>query len=203
MADDLSCALVLLAAGASSRMGRPKQLLPVNGQPLLRLIAERALTAPVSAVVVVLGAHAAEIAPCLNGLSVKIVVNENWAEGMGSSLQTGVKAISALAPAPRGVVIALGDQPDFSAAHVTHLVEMWRVSQSSIVASEANGVLMPPALFAASHFPELLSLRGDAGARSLFQLHAREVPFVPLAAACDLDTPEDYTDYLVRQNLSL
>lgn len=203
MADDFSCALVLLAAGASSRMGRPKQLLPVNGQPLLRLIAERALTAPVSAVVVVLGAHAAEIAPCLNGLSVKIALNENWAEGMGSSLRVGVKVTASLTPSPRGVVIALGDQPDFSAAHVTQLIAMWRASKSSIVASEANGVLMPPALFAANHFPELLSLRGDAGARSLFQLHSREVPFVPLATACDLDTPDDYTDYLVRQNLDL
>jgi molybdenum cofactor cytidylyltransferase len=203
MADDFSCALLLLAAGASSRMGRPKQLLPVDGQPLLRLIAERALTAPVSAVVVVLGAHVSEIAPCFAGLPVKIVVNENWAEGMGSSLRAGVEAISALTPAPQGVVIALGDQPDFSAAHVIHLIEMWRASHSSIVASEANGVLMPPALFAANHFPDLLSLRGDAGARSLFQLHTREVPFVPMAAACDLDTPEDYTAYLERGNLNL
>jgi molybdenum cofactor cytidylyltransferase len=198
MADDFSC-----AAGASSRMGRPKQLLPINGRPLLRLIAERALTAPVSAVVVVLGAHANEITPCLHGLSVRIVVNENWTEGMGSSLRTGMQVISALIPGPQAVVIALGDQPDFSATHMTQLIEMGRASRSSIVASEANGVLMPPALFAANHFPELLSLRGDAGARSLFQLHAREVPFVPLTAACDLDTPEDYTDYLERKNLNL
>ena len=110
MAENFSCGLILLAAGASTRMGRPKQLLPVRGRPLLRHVVEACLAAPVSPVIVVLGANSAEIAPCLGGLAVHVVVNAGWAEGMGSSLRAGLEALAALAPAAKNLVIALAER---------------------------------------------------------------------------------------------
>ncbi len=199
MVNESSCALILLAAGASTRMGRPKQLLPVNGQPLLRQVVETALAAPVAPVLVVLGAHAAEIRPCLDGLPVQIVVHAGWAEGMGSSLRVGMEALAAVQPAPGGVVIALGDEPGFSADHVLRLIETHRVTHQPIVASAYGEVRRPPVFFSAKYFPALRALQGDAGAGPLLRAHAPEVATVNLAVVHDLDAPADYADYLKRK----
>jgi len=198
MPEPFRCALLILAAGASTRMGRPKQLLPVDGRPLLRRVVEAGLAVPVSPVIVVLGAGAAEIAPCLAGRPVQIVVHPGWAEGMGSSLRAGMEAITASAPASDFVVVALGDQPDFAASHLARLIETQHTTGRSIVAAEYAGVRGPPVLFAAKHFPALRTLQGDAGARALLQAHAEEVATVSFPKAADLDTPADYTSYLER-----
>lgn len=201
MAEQFSCALILLAAGASTRMGRPKQLLPMYGnRPLLRHVVESALAEPVSPVVVVLGANSAQIAPCLEGLPVRIVVNTGWAEGMGSSLRRGMEELAKITPATKSVVVALADQPDIPAGHITKLIEAQHATNRPVVASECKGVRGPPVLFTAKYFPSLLALRGDAGARSLLQAHPDEVAVVSLPFAQDLDTPADYSDYLGRQN---
>ncbi|HET7537373.1 MAG TPA: nucleotidyltransferase family protein [Candidatus Didemnitutus sp.] len=191
-----SYGLVLLAAGGSTRMGRPKQLLEIGEKTLLRHVAEIALAAPVSPVVIVLGANAAEIKPFLAGLAAHVVVNENWRDGMASSLRVGIETLTSLAPKIGGAILVLGDQPDLSVAHLFKLIEVHQRAGRSIVATQIGGTLMPPALFAARYFPELISLRGDAGARTLFQAHAAEVAAVPAEALPDLDTPEDYQAYL-------
>lgn len=196
MAESFRCALLLLAAGGSRRMGQPKQLLPIDGQPLLRRVAAGALAAPVAPVLVVLGAQAAAIAPCLDGLAVQTVVNARWAEGMATSVRAGLQALANAAPAVSAVVIALADQPDFSAAHLAALIETHRRTGQPLVASEAAGVLRPPVLFAAAWFPRLLALQGDEGARTLLQAHRAAVAVVPLARAVDLDTPADYEKFL-------
>jgi len=196
MAETFSCALILLAAGASSRMGRPKQLLPVEGRPLVRAMAETVFAAPVAPVIVVLGAHAEEILPALDGLPLRAVVNAGWAEGLGSSLRAGMKELAAVAPKVDAVIVVLADQPDVSAAHLARLIAAHAKTGRSIVASEHHGVPMPPALFSARHFPALGALRGDTGARALFQTHRREVVTVQLESANDLDTPADYENFL-------
>lgn len=198
MAEKNCCALILLAAGASKRMGQPKQLLPVRGKSLLRQVATVCLTAPVSPVVVVLGANSAQIAPCLDGLTARIVINPNWSEGMGTSLRFGMEHLLEDNPTLQNVVIALGDQPDLSCSLVAKLIEAQKATGRSIVASECDGVRGPPVLFTARHFPELLALRGDAGARELLKAYAEEITSVPLAARLDLDTPVDYRAYAER-----
>jgi molybdenum cofactor cytidylyltransferase len=190
------CGLILLAAGASQRMGRPKQLLPIEGQPLLRHVVDTALAAPVSPVVVVLGAHSAEIAPCLAGLDLRVVINHRWAEGIGGSLRTGMDALVAAAPAVKAVIVALADQPDFSSAHLGRLIEIHGESGKSIVTSEAGQVWRPPVLFAAEWFPRLRELEGDAGARILLQEQRAYVAVARLPASVDLDTPADYERFL-------
>jgi len=151
-------------------------------------------------VVVVLGSNAMEIKPTLEGLPVQLVVNENWAEGMGSSIRKGMEAIEALAPGVGGVVIALGDQPDFSAVPIARLLEVRRETGRSIVASRQEGKLMPPVFFSAAHFSALRTLRGDAGARAILQMQRDEVATVEITGLVDLDTPEDYANYLARLN---
>lgn len=196
MADAFSCALILLAAGDSRRMGRPKQLLPIGGKPLLRHVAEAALASPATPVIVVLGAQAEEVGLSLRSLAVHPVVNVGWTEGMGSSLRVGMEMLASLAPGSQGVVIALADQPGFSREHVERLLEIHRSSGRSIVAARHAGQLMPPAFFAASHFAELRNMSGDAGARMLFRRHADKLAAMEADGLPDLDTPEDYADYL-------
>ena len=171
MAELSSSALIILAAGSSSRMGRPKQLLPVGGCPLLRRVAEACVGSGIANVIVVLGSNAEEIRPALAGLSVHIVVNENWPEGMGSSVRAGMTMMASVMPAAKGVVIALADQPKFSTRHITRLFDAQRETGGSIVASRYKEKLSPPALFAQVYFPALRALQGDTGARSLFQKH--------------------------------
>ena len=194
--DPSSCGLVLLAAGASQRMGRPKQLLPVAGKPLVRHVAESLLAGSLRPVVVVLGAHAAEVAAALDGLDVHRVVNPDWAEGLGSSLCAGVSALQQLEPRLAELIVALADQPNLSPAHLERLRETRRRTSRAVVASECRGARMPPVLFAAEYFPRLLALRGDAGARGLLQAAGAALAVVPADDLVDLDTPADYEAFI-------
>ncbi|HYC70764.1 MAG TPA: nucleotidyltransferase family protein [Opitutaceae bacterium] len=192
------CAFVLLAAGAATRMRQAKQLLPVDGTPLVRRAAEAALAVPLAPVVAVLGARAEEIQPALGGLPVHVTVNERWPEGLGSSVAAGVRAALAISPDLDAIVLGLADQPGVTGAHLARLVAARRATGRSLVASLGGGPPQPPALFAAPWFPRLLELRGDAGARSLLQENAAALAGVPLADARDLDTPEDYARFLAE-----
>jgi len=150
----------------------------------------------VSPVIVVLGAQAMKIAPCLDGLDVRAIVHAAWTEGMGSSLGAGMRELTRLAPQADAVIVALADRPDFSATQAAHLIQTQARTGRSIIASESGGVRLPPVLFARKHFPELLALRGETGARAVIEAHPADVATVPLAAAADLDTPEDYERFL-------
>jgi len=196
MGEEFKCGLILLAAGASRRMGRPKQLLPVDDRPLLRLVTERALRAPVSPVVVVLGAHADEIGPVLAGLAVHPVSNPAWPEGLGSSVRTGVEAALKLTPDLEGLIILPADQPALPALHLENLIARFRLGGCSLVASLTGDRRVPPVLFGAGWFAWLRQLTGDAGARDLLREDRPEFASVPLASNADLDTPEDYDRFI-------
>lgn len=196
MADGFQCGLILLAAGASRRMGRAKQLLPVQGQPLLRLVTERVLKAKVSTVVVVLGAEAKQIEPTLAGLSVHLAVNPAWQEGMGSSLRVGVEALLERAPGLDALIVTLADQPGLPDDHLDLLIARYRHGGCSLVASQNGQRRMPPVLFGCEWFPQLRKLAGDAGAREILKEDRPDFAEVPLADDTDLDTHEDYERYL-------
>jgi molybdenum cofactor cytidylyltransferase len=196
MAEAFQCGLILLAAGASQRMGQPKQLLPIDGRPLLRHVTESALRAPVAPVVVVLGAHADEIRPVLAGLSVHLMENPAWNEGLGSSVRIGVESALKLAPDVAGLIILPADQPDLPAQHLESLIERFRQGNCSLVASLTAGRRVPPVLFGAAWFDWLRQLTGDAGARDLLREDRPDFASVPLASNADLDTPEDYNRFI-------
>jgi molybdenum cofactor cytidylyltransferase len=184
---------VILAAGASTRMGQPKQLLPFHGQPLVVRAAETALAASAWPVIVVLGANASAIRPSLAKLPVLIAENAAWAEGMAASIRTGVSTLQQFSRALDGVLVALCDQPAFSPAVIEQLVLVQSATGASIVAARYGERNAAPALFLRTHFPALAALTGEEGARHLLNENASHVAAVDLPElAVDLDTPEDY-----------
>lgn len=183
---------VILAAGASTRMGTPKQLLEFDGRPLLLRAIDAALASTVWPVVVVLGAHAAQIRPLLARLPVLVAETPEWSEGMAASIRAGVTMLRQFSRALDGTVVALCDQPAFSAAVIAQLVAAQRTTGRSIVAARYSGRHGAPALFLREHFATLAHLTGEFGARDLLNADPARVTGVDLPAlAIDLDTPAD------------
>jgi molybdenum cofactor cytidylyltransferase len=188
--------IVILAAGASTRMGEAKQLLPIEGQPLLLRAVESALASSAWPVVVVLGCHAEKIRPSLARHPVLIAENPAWAEGMASSLRTGVSLLQQFSRSIEGVVIALCDQPAFSAQSIARLVSAQDSTGGTIIAAHYNGRNGAPALFLRRQFAALTSLTGEEGARRLLNGSVEEVVSVELPElGIDLDTPTDYQQF--------
>ena len=186
------CGLVILAAGASRRMGSPKQLIEIDGRPLLVRAIEAALAAPVWPVVVVLGANAVAIRPVIGHLPVLVIENPAWSEGMASSIREGVATLRQFSRTLDAAVLALCDQPGFSAATVESLLAAHRATGRGIVAARYTGRLGAPALFAREHFAALTALTGEEGARDLLNADPARVAAVELPElARDLDTPAD------------
>lgn len=180
-------AALILAAGASTRLGQPKQLVLFRGEPLLRRTARLALAAGAEPVLVVIPAQEGTT-PCphetaLAGLPATILQNRNATEGMGSSLRLG---IAALPPTTQRVLLLVCDQPLLRPEHLRTLLN----ALGSVAAARYNDRLGVPAVFNRQHFPALADVHGDQGARSL--LRSLPVTAVPLPeAALDIDTPED------------
>jgi molybdenum cofactor cytidylyltransferase len=181
---------VVLAAGGSTRMGRPKLALPVHGEPMIRRAAQAARASRCGEVIVVLGANADIYRPLLDGLDVGIVENPDPGEGMGSSIRVGVAAVS---PDAGGLVILLADQPFVTSEVIDRLIEAAEVEGRRIVASAYRGTVGPPVYFHRALFLELLVLEGDRGARSVIEAHPKEGLALPLDAdaATDIDSAED------------
>lgn len=184
---------VILAAGSSSRMGTPKQLLEIEGRPLIVRAVEAALASPAWPVVVVLGAHAEKIRPALARLPVLIAENPAWSEGMAASIRTGITTLGQFSRTLDGALLALCDQPAFSTDVITQLAAAQTRSGRGIVAARYSGRNGAPALFLRNHFPTLAGLTGEEGARALLNGNPTEVAPVDLPElAVDLDTPEDF-----------
>jgi len=180
---------IVLAAGASSRFGSPKQLVRVDGRPLLHAAVSRAVEVAGHAVSVVLGAHAADLAPLLRHSAASIVINRDWSEGMASSIRAGV---SRLPGSCGGVMLVLADQAAVTAEDLRRLATTWRRQTDYVVAAQYGATLGAPAIFPASYFRDLMELRGDRGAQSLFKRNPDRVIRVPMdSASVDIDTPED------------
>jgi molybdenum cofactor cytidylyltransferase len=192
MRDRADCGLILLAAGGSSRMGSPKQLLRYRGEPLIRRAARIALGSALRPVIAVLGAHAERIRPLLADLPVDVVVNARWAEGVGTSIRAGVELARSHGLA--GVVLALADQVRVTAEMFDRLLAAQRESGLPIAASRYGGTMGVPALFAREMFPRLLALAPDQGCKGLILAHAARAVHVDCPEAeADVDTPEDYS----------
>lgn len=196
----LSVGAVILAAGASSRMGHPKQLLLFEGRTLLARAVTAAADAEAQPVIVVLGANATEIREA-GGIpaGIRIVVNARWSTGLASSLTAGLRAFEE--GSSDGILVTLADQPSVDASLLRKLMAAFR-SGSRIVATDYDGAPGVPALFGREHVPELLSLTGDAGAGPWLRAKGREVTVVaPERPLIDIDRPADL-DRLADRNRS-
>lgn len=193
-------AALILAAGASTRLGQPKQLVWLDGESLLRRTARLAFAAGCAPVFVVLGFEADRMRPELNGLRATAVVNQKWAEGMGSSLRCGMDAIARIEPAVEAVLLLVCDQPRLTAQHLQSLLDCHRAGKSLITASFYADRAGVPAVFAATLFPELLGCSGDRGARDLIRGHSDQVQRVCWPAGeLDVDRPQDLEELRQKQ----
>jgi len=180
---------IILAAGESRRLGRPKQLLPLGEKTMLEHVVEVALSSPLQEVVVALGHRAEEIRPLLRGI--KVVVNEEWPQGLSGSLRVGLEALS---PQFEACLFFLADQPKVTPQLVDSLITRHRRTLAPIVAPRCRGRRGNPVLFARFLFPELLGLRGEEGGRSLIEKHRHLVEWVEVDSGdyfLDIDTLED------------
>ena len=183
---------IVLAAGLSRRMGRPKLLLDLRGKPVIRHTVERLVAAAdMDEILVVVGPEHAALERALGGLGVRLVVNPAPEAGQGSSLSAGVQALSARTTA---ALIALGDQPDIAVDVIGKLRAALETPGKSIAAPRYLDGLGNPVIFSAAVFPELAALPGGRGARSVVERDPGRLAVVEVASAMpsDLDTPEDY-----------
>jgi len=182
---------LVLAAGGSRRLGRPKQALPLGSETLLRHAVEQAISVTPGKVVCVLGAHVPEAPlPCITCL------NPLWQTGMASSLAAGVEAV----PAGVGILITLCDQPGVTTPQLALLLETYRKNPERPVAACYGGKAGVPAVFPPQARTPLLSLSGDQGARTLLRSAGLDLETVKMPeAALDIDTDDDWNQWLAGQ----
>jgi molybdenum cofactor cytidylyltransferase len=179
---------VILAAGASTRMGQPKLLLPLDGEPLVRRTVRQVCEAGFDDVLVVVGSDHQETVAALDGLPIRSAINAEYASGMGSSFRTAVEHLGATAAA----MFALADQPFVSARQYRAVLDAYREHAPGIVSVRYGEVMAPPHLFEREFFPELAQL--VHGARPVLQRHVERTMVLqfPPDLLMDIDTPEDY-----------
>jgi molybdenum cofactor cytidylyltransferase len=181
--------VMVLAAGASSRFGSAKQLVRVNGRPLMLTAVSRAVELAGHSVTVVLGAHAAELAPLLRHSPASVAINRDWTEGIASSIREGLTHAPSTAD---GILIALADQAAVTTEDLRRLAGLWRRDPTSIAAAQYAGAVGVPAIFPRWCFRELNELRGDRGAQVLLQRHVDRLARLAMPSAeLDIDRPED------------
>jgi molybdenum cofactor cytidylyltransferase len=182
---------IILAAGGSTRMGDPKQLLHYRGQSLIRRAAETALKSLCDPVVVVIGNEAHKMRDELAGLDVSVIENEDWRNGMSSSIRTGMEEL--LKDDPDAVVLMLCDQPFVTAEILNELISSHFKTTKPIVASSYGKTLGAPALFTRDFFAELTTLTADEGARRIILKYPALVATIEFPqGALDIDTPQEY-----------
>ncbi|MFN7494342.1 MAG: NTP transferase domain-containing protein [Cyclobacteriaceae bacterium] len=192
----MSLAIIILAAGSSSRLGRSKQLLTYQGVSLLKRTALAALETKL-AVFVVLGANAQAHQNEINELPLRVTVNEDWNKGMGHSLKHALKYVLKTIPDIDGVLVLVCDQPHIHAEHLINLKNQFQEGAASIVASGYADGAGVPALFGREWFDHILQLPDDQGARSLITKNKSQVATVPFPlGAVDIDSEDDVIKFL-------
>ena len=188
-------AAIVLAAGRSTRMGGPNKLVAeIAGKPLVRIAAEEALASRAKPVIVVTGHQRERVEAALAGLPLKLVHNPDFADGLATSVRTGIATVP---PAADGAVICLGDMPQVDAALINRLIDAFDPEQGALgVVPSINGKRGNPVLWSRRFFPDLMAIEGDVGARRLIGRYGEaviEVPVTGKAAFTDIDTQEALT----------
>lgn len=195
-----SVAGVVLAAGGSTRFGKPKQLLDWRGQPFIRAVAQTALQAGLSPVIVVTGANSDEVKASVHDLNVTTVRNEEWSRGQGGSIRAGVQALASTHVG--GAVFLLSDQPQVTPAVIRALVEKHAEGLYPVVAPMVMDRRGNPVLFDREAFADLESIEGDTGGRAIFHKHRVEyIPWHDEGLLLDVDTPEHYQRLISNPDL--
>jgi molybdenum cofactor cytidylyltransferase len=190
--------IMILAAGNSSRLGEPKQLLEYKGKSLLHHVTRQALKMT-GAVVVVSGSNNNLIENELKNLQVITVYNPEWQEGMGSSIRVGVEKIINEFPVLESLIISVCDQPFINSSVFSELITKHKENLKGIIASAYAGVLGTPVMFDRKYFGELSKLSGNEGAKKLLHVFSRDVESIDFEKGrIDIDTKDDY-EQLIQQ----
>jgi len=189
--------IVILAAGDSSRLGDIKQLLPFNGKTLLRHVIDEAAEAGARPIVVITGANANKISSSISDSKVSIVANDNWQDGIASGIVAGVHQIIKLDEHIKKIILAVCDQPFVSSELFEQLDQIQNKTGKPVVASAYADTVGTPALFSFEFFDQLLSLKGDEGAKKIMKKNINDVATVDFPKGeIDIDTPIDYENLL-------
>ena len=186
----MKISILILAAGSSSRLGQPKQLVEFEGQTLIERITHTALSIS-EEVWIVLGANSELIKPKLEAFSnrINIIENPKWREGMGTSISLGIEHLGQKSD---GVIILLSDQPFISQVLLQTMLQTFAEKKYPIVACDYSGQLGVPILFDKSFFPELKNLIGEQGAKSFLKNYPEKIASIDFKEGLfDIDTPED------------
>lgn len=185
--------IIILAAGPSSRLGKPKQLLAYHNKSLLRHVTEEAIHSETGPVIVVVGANTTAVAAELRGADTLITVNAGWTEGMAASIRHGLAEMLKILPDLDTAILAVCDQPFVEASLFRQLLAQATATGKGIVASAYEETQGTPVLFDKKYFPTLLELQGQQGAKKLLVQHPEDVASIPFPnGQIDIDTPEDY-----------
>jgi molybdenum cofactor cytidylyltransferase len=188
----MTTAVLLLAAGASSRMGQPKMFLTWRGETLLQHAVSAAASVS-TPVFVVTGEHTDKVAAALQQPAVQLISNPQWQEGMGTSVAAGITGILQAGYLPDQIIIVVCDQPFISAGLLQQLIDTNVSSGKGIVGCSYDNIIGTPVLFDKQYFPALQGLNGQQGAKRLLQQYAEDVATIPFPqGSIDIDTPEDY-----------
>ncbi|WP_051908101.1 NTP transferase domain-containing protein [Flavimarina sp. Hel_I_48] len=194
--------ILVLAAGKSKRMGKPKQLLPVADLTLIELALRSAEKARVSGVYCVLGANAEAIKPVIANHDISIIENAQWEEGIGKSISEGAKAILEREPKTTGILILLADQPNIDANYLEKIITNFEERPDTVIASDYGGFYGVPSLFSKPYFDILTGFTTDSGAKDF--LNDPSIPVIGVKSVeklNDIDTPADYEAFLKSQNI--
>jgi molybdenum cofactor cytidylyltransferase len=185
----MKIAVLILAAGKSSRMGGIKQLLPYKNSTILGTIIENVESVFLSDIYVILGANSEKIAKSLKNYSVHILENDKYASGLSSSIKKGVEMLVDY----DAILILLGDQPRIDAAYIQKLQRAFLKDSKRIVASSYHKIAGVPAIFPKTYFKELVKLEGDKGAKDFLNSPLQNINTIEFSEKLiDIDTPEDY-----------
>lgn len=192
--------IIILAAGASRRMGKPKQLLKIDNQTLIERGIAITQALAHQETVVVLGAHAESIIPFIVAKpSLNFIINEKWGQGMGTTLKVGLEFLLNRAKDLSAVIVMVCDQPYLSTEKLQELIDKHQETKADIVTTSYNNIKGVPALFSKDLFDRLLSLDKDEGARKIIKRYEGKIEVVDFPKGIyDLDTPQAYQAYLER-----
>jgi len=190
----MNIAILILAAGSSSRMGVAKQLLPVGQSTLLGISIKNALQSNASDTFCVLGANAESIKVTILKYNIETIINPNYKLGLSSSIVSGIKHI--YTKNYDAVLIALGDQPLVTSQYLNTMIEAHKLNTENIIASRYNSTFGVPAIIPKLYFDQLLQLKGDKGAKDWLNSRKQTIISTESTNLMDIDTKKEYQDYL-------
>ncbi len=184
---------IILAAGAASRMGKIKQLLPLGPRPMLWHVASAACQSQLAEVLVITGSAAELVAAAVNDLPLRVIHNPDWQQGQSSSVRAGLLSLQ---PTTKAVLFLLADQPLVTPELIDALIDQWRCSGKTIICPSYEAIRGNPVLFdLAAWRNDLEQLDGDQGARRILAAHPDAIGYLPVATDeifLDVDTAADY-----------